>query len=554
MADGPSPGGLLDWLETSETGRGCHFAEGADGWAFESFVSLADRVREAAAFLLDAGVERDDVVALVIGDSRDFLASFVGTLLAGGTPCPVVPPGYFRDRDEYVAHSAGIIDAAQPRWALTDAALKPLVDRAVTRAQSPTTVLCFTSHGERHDVSRGPHAKLALMQFTSGSTGRPRGVRVGWEALEGNLRMIARWLGMGPERGFVNWLPLYHDLGLIGCTLSPLTHDAEVWMLRPDQFITDPQRWLEPLGTPGAATMTAAPTFGFVYALKRIDPAKLEGRDFSGCTDIVSAAERIDPAVMSRFAALLEPHGFPRHALSSAYGLAEATLAVSALYRPNTLGAVRVDWSALQFGDPVAASARIDIADPAIEDGTEWVVGSGTAHPGVAVAIADEDGATLPDGTLGEIVVDSIYGGDGYVGSGGAGTTRFADGMIYTGDAGFMLDEELFVIGRMGDSVKARGRTIYMEDLESRLAAIPGVSAGRSAVVGAPDGSTIAAFVERDGGDWEQQAAVMLRRVVGGDIQIDVVACERGAIPRTSSGKPRRRLLWQQMADRRTAR
>ena len=553
MADGAPFHGLLGWLDAPDEARGCHFAEPADGWAFESFAALADGVREAGAFLLDAGIGRNDVVALVLADGREFLTTFLGTLLAGGTPCPIVPPGYFRNPDEYVAHSAGIVRAARPRWAIADAKLSALVGRAVETAQTSTQVLTLAARGERHEVSPAPRADLALLQFTSGSSGHPRGVRVSWESLEGNLRMIGRWLRMAPGRGFVNWLPLYHDLGLIGCTLSPLTHGADVWMLRPDQFITNPARWLEPLGTPGAAAMTASPNFGFLYALKRIDPAKLEGRDFSGCTGIVSAAERIDPVVLSRFAGLLEPHGFPRRALSTAYGLAEATLCVSALYPEHALSAVRVDWSALQFGDAVAASERVDIADPDIDDGTEWVVGSGTAHPGIAVTIADEDGAPLPDGTLGEIVVDTAFGGDGYIGPGG-GSTRFADGLIYTGDAGFMVGGELFVIGRMGDSIKARGRTIYMEDLEARLAAIPGVAAGRSAVVGSPDGTAIAAFVERDGGPWEQSAARMLGRVVGGNIDVDVIACERGTIPRTSSGKPRRRLLWQQMADRRAAR
>ena len=553
MIDAQPDGGLLDWLEAPRSERGVHFAKQGDGWAFESFAALGQRVRAVAAFLLDAGLERDDVVALVLADSGEFLAAFMGTLLAGGTPCPVVPPAYFRDPDEYVAHGAGILDAARPRWAIADDRLRPLVERAVTAAGSATTVLSLAGGDERHEVTPRAQARLALLQFTSGSSGRPRGVRVPREALEGNLRMIARWLGFGPERGMAHWLPLYHDLGLIGCTLSPLTHGGEVWVLRPDQFILDPIRWLEPLGTPGAAATTAAPNFGFVYALKRVDPAKLEGRDFSGCTGIVSAAERIDPVVMSRFAELLEPHGFRRSALSSAYGLAEATLAGTALYPPRTLGAIRVDWSALQFGDRVAASERLDIADPRIEDGTEWVVGSGTAHPGIDVAIADEDGAPLADGLLGEIVVESACGGDGYVGDANAGTTRFVDGAIRTGDAGFVVDDELYVIGRMGDSLKARGRTIYMEDLEARLASIPGVSAGRSAVVGAPDGTAIAAFVEREGGEWEEQAAVMLRRVVGGDIAVEVVACERGTIPRTSSGKPRRRMLWQQMADRRSA-
>lgn len=550
MADGR---GLLDWLETAQTDRGVHFAAQDAGWELESFAALGDRVRAAAAFLLDAGIERDDVVALVIGDSRAFLTAFMGTLLAGGTPCPVVPPGYFRNPDEYVAHGAGILDAARPRWAIADATLQPLVERAVTAAGSATTVLRLAATAERHDPPRRPPAGLALLQFTSGSSGRPRGVRVSCEALEGNLRMLARWLGFGPERGMVHWLPLYHDLGLIGCTLAPLTHDCEVWVLRPDQFILDPVRWLEPLGSPGAATITSAPNFGFVYALKRVDPAKLEGRDFSGATAVISAAERIDPVVMSRFAELLEPHGFPRGALSSAYGLAEATLCGTALYPPSRLGAVRVDWSALQFGDRVATSERLDVDDPQIDDGTEWVVGSGTPHPGIRVAIVDEDGAPQADGALGEIVVDSDYAGDGYVGDAGAGTTRFVDGTIYTGDAGFMVDGELYVIGRMGDSVKARGRTIYMEDLEARLATVPGVSAGRSAVVGAPDGSAIAAFVERPGGDWEAQAARLLRRIVGGDISVRVIACERGTIPRTSSGKPRRRILWRQLADRRSA-
>jgi len=567
---------LLGWLDDPATDRGVQFADGAGGWAFCSYAELAGLVAEAAGRLVAAGLGADGngaggngVVCLVFPSGPEFVAAFFGTLIAGGTPAPIAPPLLFRSAEEYLAHLVRLLQAAAPSLVVAAADLLPVVAAAVQAAGLECGCLGLSLAGEGCELSAAarPPAGLALLQFTSGSSGSPRGVQISWANLEAQVVALHRWVRWHNDDSVASWLPLYHDMGLIGVLLCATVRGSQLWLLRPEQFLRSPAVWLACLGRLGA-TITASPSFGYAYAASKVSPVELAGMDFSGWRVAAVAAERVDPAALGRFAGLVAPNGFRREAFLPGYGLAEATLAVTGSRLDALPVMVAVDPASLRFGEPVAVLARgvldvLEVGRPADGGGgrDEWLVGCGRPLPGTRLWIVDATGAPLGEGRLGEIVAAGPWVAEGYQGQGedqdaqAGGPTRFVpgqghrQGQLYTGDAGFLLDGELFVLGRMGDSTKVRGRSLYAEDVEARLAAIPGVPAGRVVVVFERfDGlDTVAAVVEHERGAWVEPVARRLRSETGRSRRVLVLQVPRYAIPRTSSGKPRRRLLGQEL-------
>jgi acyl-CoA synthetase (AMP-forming)/AMP-acid ligase II len=541
---------LLRWLDDPDMGRGIHFADGAGGWAFRSYAELAGSVAEAAGTLANAGLGTGGVVCIAVPGGPEFVAAFFGSLIAGGIPSPMAPPLIFRSAEEYLSHLVRLLRAASPSMVVSDADLLPVVAGAVEAAGLKCGCLCLSLAGERCDLSARPPAGLALLQFTSGSSGNPRGVRISWANLETQVAALHEWVRWRQDDSVASWLPLYHDMGLIGVLLSAAVHRSNLWLLRPEHFLRSPALWLECLGRFGA-TITASPSFGYAYAANKVTASELKGMDFSRWRVAAVAAERVDPAALDRFARLVAPHGFRREAFLPGYGLAEATLALTGSSLDALPMVAAVDRVSLRFGGPVRVLER-GVLDRAGDGGRgDWLVGCGRPLPGIRLWIVDATGAPLGEGRLGEIVASGPCVAEGYQGVQAGSPTRFAPGGLYTGDAGFLLDGELFVLGRMGDSTKVRGRSLYAEDVEARLAAIPGVPAGRLVVVfGRFDGlDTVAAVVEREPGAWVEPAARRLRSETGRSTRVLILEVPRHTIPRTSSGKPRRRLLGQELME-----
>lgn len=537
--------GLLDWLEEPRAGRGLRFAEDDGDWSLWEYPRLAlavaaqaERVRGLRAV--------GEAVSIVSGSGPGFVAAFMGTLAAGNTPSPLSPPGFGADPAEYVERTAAALRVAAPALVLADEGLLGPVGEAARLAGLPHEPQALVLDESEAAVRREAAAGLALLQFTSGSTGQPRGVRVGWDNLEANIATIADWVDLGADDATATWLPLYHDMGLIGCLLTPIVNQTDVWVLRPEQFVARPERWLECFGARGAS-LTASPTFGFAYAARRVGEEALVGMDFSAWRTAIVGAERVDPVALARFASRLRPHGFDPAAFLPAYGLAEATLAVTG-HRPGAEArAVRADWTAARGGERLAVTAEAPLAEAGGERGEGWLVGCGPPLPGTEVAVVDEDRAELPEGHLGEIVVRGETVADGYEGRSAAHATSFEDGAVLTGDAGVLLDGELFVVGRLGDAISVRGRTVFAEDVEARLGGVDGVRAGRCAVLaGSHEGAErVVAVVEGEPGAWAEAVAAVLRAQVGPEVKVEVWAGRPGAIQRTSSGKPRRRAMWE---------
>jgi fatty-acyl-CoA synthase len=540
--------GLLNWLDAPNGAKGSRFANDEGGWDFTSFIELARGAYGVSNLLRERGLSRGGIVSIVVPSGTSFATAFFGTLIAGGTPSPLVPPTVFDDSERYISHTAALL-ATATEIVLTDNSLREIVARAHHAAALPGEPLCVENAEPADDAPRMPHSDLALLQFTSGSSGRPRGVRVTWENLEANIEMIVKWIAWGPEETGTAWLPLYHDMGLIGCFLTPILYQRDLWFMRPEQFVANPLRWVERFGRAGHS-FTAGPNFCFAYAAKRLKPDQLEGMDFSNWRAAIVGAERLDPAALARFAALLEPYGFRREVFLPAYGLAEATLAVSVCAADRVPRVVRPNWETIRFGQEVEVSAESQLGDDDIGNGSGWLVGCGRPLPGVNVGVYDEHGHPLGDGVLGELTVQGATIAAGYAGGAGSTSTSFEDAVLRTGDAGFTLDGEVFVTGRIGDALKVRGVTLYAEDLEARLGAIDGIPKGRCIAIPGQhsDGESVTVIVEAQPGRWVEQATALLKRETNG-AGVVILVGPPGTIQRTSSGKPRRRVVWRALVD-----
>jgi acyl-CoA synthetase (AMP-forming)/AMP-acid ligase II len=349
---------ITEWFESPRAGHGIYLADDADGWSFHEYPP---------------------------------------TWVAGGTLCTVADP-LLQPADEYAANLAALLKEAEPAVVVTTSEYGDAVRQDMVAAGRDDAPWLYRE--EPGDLPPQPTGEIAVLQFTSGSTGSPRAACVSWTNLAANLKVITRVLGWRDGDGIASWLPLYHDLGLLGCL------------------------------------MTVVATQG---------------------------------------------HGRPE------------------------------------------------------------------PSDGVSVTIIGEDGEGLPDEHLGEIAVtgDAVTGG--YVRGRTGGSPRFADGQLRTGDAGFVHDGDIYVVGRMGNSLKIRGRSVYVEDLDAAVANATGLSRGRLSVVGSQDGGQpkVVLFVEAPPGEWAGAARRALRNRVGTECPITIVSGRAGLVQRTSGGKPQRRRMWE---------
>ncbi len=536
---------LLAWLKSPRTDAGISWLDDTGEWRTRSYADLASAALGTAARLRDQGVGPGDVVSLTLARVEEFVVAFFGVLAAGGVPSPLAPPLALGSLDNYVDHAAHLLSLADPRLVLADAGIVDHLTAAATKAGLTCQVTEPADAAGQVDLDAdwpGPEA-TALLQFTSGSSGRPRGVRLTAANLGANIGMIRRWLALGPDELTVSWLPLHHDMGLIGCLLTPIVNQSPLRTMRPDQFIRDPLRWLRCFGTDGAK-VAVSPTFGFAYTLSRVRPDALAGMDFSSWRVAIVGAERVDPLVLQRFAGLLEPYGFQPETFRPAYGLAEATLAVTGTRGEIPL-AIRPDWSTMVTGRPVPVLDSAPLGK--VPSGPGWVTCCGVPHPGLHLEVLDDEGQPLPPGALGEVAVSGpSVSTRSHLGS-STSATRLAGDQLRTGDAGFLYADQLVVVGRSGDSLKVRGRHLFAEELEARLVAETGLPAGRIAVAlgVAADRETAIVVCEQALTDEQRSAieAVLGRETGGANIRIETGP--RGLVLRTSSGKARRRELWQ---------
>ncbi|MGW1838138.1 AMP-binding protein [Streptomyces sp. NPDC002067] len=541
-----------EWLARARPDRGIRVLGRSGEWDFRSWSEIAAEAWDTAELLRLSGARTGGTVSLVIDAPDVFAAAFAGTLAAGMVPAPHPPRSSFPDAAAHRARLAGLLRVARPAAVLTHGRSAGPVREAVREAGSTARVLSLddgrpTGTEPRSPARPAPDA-TALLQFTSGSSTAPKGVRITWENLTANVAAIRSWLRWDEQDAFAHWLPLHHDMGLIGGLLTPLAAGTDLRVMTPRQFIRAPERWLECFGRHGA-TLTTAPPFGYAYAARRVRPEALDGMDFSRWRVAILGAERIDPAAVARFHRLVAPYGFTARALTGAYGLAESTLVVSGVPAGGKTRTVRLADTPLTFGAPVTVAGEGVLGEDAAT-GTGWLAGCGPPLPGTRVTVVDEHGTPLPPGTFGEIRISGTSLFAGYVPQ--PPRDGREPGGFRTGDSGFLLDGEVYVLGRLGHAMKVRGARVHAEDVEARILATAGGPAPRFAVTFGTTPESAVAAVCAEGEvtpEWADTAARCAHEATAGTARVLVVRAEPGALPRTTSGKPRRRRLWEELAD-----
>lgn len=546
-APSASHAGLLDWVAGPRPDRGLRFRHSDGGWEHVPYPDLAGRVAWRAAELSD--LTRGEIVVLMHDTGPEFVASFFGVLAAGGTPAPLAPAAPFGDHDAWLDHVARAF-LAGATVALCDERFAEDIRAAVRRSGRPCRIVVPEPGGSQGvpEWTPRPRAPLALLQFTSGSRGASRATRVGWDNLEANIAMIRRWTRMGDSLG-VSWLPLHHDMGLIGALLAPVLAQADQGLMRPEQFIRSPLAWLREYDQGGGAVM-AMPNFGFDYLARRLRPQHVDGLDLSAVEVVVTGSERVRRETLDAFLGLLVPCGLRPSAMQPGYGLAEATLGVTGVPYGRPVPTVAVTPGPIRLGEPVHVlrTAHLDRTAPEPSEQV-WHVSCGPPLDGVEVNIVDADGAPLPEGHLGEIEVTGPTVALGYVDDTPEASTRFVDGRLRTADAGFRYGGDIYVLGRIGDSLQVRGRNVYVEDIEQVLADDIVFPWRRTVALAGYLGAeaTVLIATESGLGGREHQVVERVGEIVGPGVTVRVVRVPQSSLDFTSSGKPRRRLMWERV-------
>ena len=526
----------------ARTEWGITFVDLDERETFVPFREIRARARCVAASLRVAGVAAGDRVAIVLPTSLGFCDAFFGALLAGAVPVPLYPPLRLGRLDEYHAATSRMLAAAGACLLVLDAGTRTLIGPTVERARPALgwreveTLLAATDGGQ--DDEPDPDA-LALLQFSSGATTDPKPVALTHRQLLAQLAAIETLLPVETRESQlgVSWLPLYHDMGLIGCLLLAAYVPGPLVLIRPEHFLARPALWLRAIAR-HRATVSLAPTFGYAYAAKRVADADVAGLDLSSWRLAGCGAEPIPSATLASFTARFAAHGFDRDALRPCYGLAEAGLAVTFSAPGRAVGTIALDPTRL------AASG-------AVAPGSREVVSVGSPVPGFEVEVRGEDDIPLPERRLGRIVVRGPSLMNGYFGQPEATTRALVGGWLDSGDLGFIADGELYVCGREKDVIIIRGANHAPQEFEECAARIPGVRAGGVAALpcdgDGADGEQLLILAERaqgaHPGDGDEALAEAIRGAVlerTGIRPHTVRILDAGTLPRTSSGKLRR--------------
>jgi acyl-CoA synthetase (AMP-forming)/AMP-acid ligase II/acyl carrier protein len=510
-----------------------------------------DRRARAIAAALQQRARSGDRALLLYPSGLEFIAAFFGCIYAGVIAVPAYQPNPRLERT--LTRIRAIAADARPAVVLTTASLLSTTSGLAAGDPVFSDAAWLASGAEADDAGSFrdeaaiDHGTLAFLQYTSGSTSTPRGVMVTHGNLMHQQGLLHRALPITEDSVIVSWLPLFHDMGLIGTVLRALYTGCPCILMAPAVFIQRPIRWLQAM-TRYAGTFGVAPDFAYAMCAREINEADRMGLDLSTWTIAVNGAEPVRPETIEEFTAAFAPCGFRREAFAPAYGLAEATLAVSigpALRGPVVL---RVQEEPLRHGAVVVA-----------KDGGKPLAGSGQLPPGQRVVVVDQQTRVrCPPGQIGEIWVAGPSVASGYWGSPVATEAVFSALLsgtdqgqhLRTGDLGFVLDDQLFITSRLTDLIIIRGSNHAPQDIE------------RTAETSHPalrPGSGIAFTIE-DGGDARlvvvhevrinrlkvdcEEVATAIRHAVTEEHGIDVYAVvllKPGALPKTSSGKLRRR-------------
>jgi 1-acyl-sn-glycerol-3-phosphate acyltransferase len=504
---------------------------------------LAQGAARVAAGLQNHDLRPGESVAIMLPTGRDYFLAFFGVLLAGGVPVPMYPPARPTQIEDHLRRQAGILHNCLASLLVTSA--ETALATKLLEAQVPTLRAVITfSDLESSGVPAMPVVSsdaIALLQYTSGSTGNPKGVVLTHRNLLANIRAMGEAVAVRPSDVFVSWLPLYHDMGLIGAWLGSLYHAMPLVLMPPLAFLARPQRWLRAIHR-YRGTLSAAPNFAYELCLRRIDVSANPELDLGSLRAVCNGAEPISPDTMQRFLERFAPAGLRAEVMLPVYGLAECSvgLAFSPLGRGPVIDRVR--------RETLIASGR---ALPAAPDDPAPLVFVSCGQPliGHQIRVVDDADRELPERYEGRVQFCGPSATTGYYRNPDATRELFRGEWLDSGDLGYLANGEIHVTGRSKEIIIRAGRNVHPAELEEAVGDLPGVRKGNVAVFGSPDPASgterlVVMAETRESDPSGREALTAAITALASDLiglpPDDVLLAPPNTVLKTSSGKIRR--------------
>jgi len=512
-----------------------------------TFVELEAEVMRRGRWMLSLGLKKGDHAGFIVPGPMEFVMSFLAATAVGIIPVPLYPPMGFGKLDAYIRDTARTLEIARVGVLFTQKRVQPILWSLLDKAASLKDIIAlekcegFKAEGAPEPEEVTPD-DVCFLQFTSGSTAAPKGVVVTHRSLGANgWAIMEHGLEANIETDLaLSWLPLYHDMGLIGFVISPLTSGLQTCFLPTLSFIKRPSLWMEKMSQ-HKATITFAPNFAYGLAVKRTPTEKVRNMDLSHVRLLGAGAEPNNPATLQAFLDHFAPAGLRAEAMMPAYGMAEATLAMAFSNLDEPFHAETID------GDIYAAEGRAVPLPAEQREGRNCIefVSCGRAFPRHTLRIVDEAGVTQSDRKVGEIVFTGPSVAAGYFENPEATAASFRADGLRTGDLGYIVEGELFITGRKKDLIILNGRNYDPQSIEWAVADIEGIRMGNVIAFSRPADNTeeLVVVAETKGGGDLEALVTEVRNRIRENFQMnpaDIVLLPPGALPKTTSGKLQR--------------
>lgn len=510
-----------------------------------SYGLLLETASRVAAGLVSGGLRPGETVAIMLPTCADFFYAFFGVMLAGGVAVPIYPPARADKIEEYVRRQVLILKNAEVRFLISFdrvRAVSQIMRLSIPSLIEITSVETLSKSGAQLPGRGIEPAEIAFIQYTSGSTGDPKGVVLTHANVLANVRGIGASVHFQPGDYVVSWLPLYHDMGLIGSWLFSVYHGAPITLMSPLAFLSRPERWLWAMHD-SRGSLCPAPNFSYELCARKIPEAAIEGLDLSHWRVAINAGEAVLPGTLARFEERFKPYGFRAESFVPCYGLAESSVALSftPMNRRPVVDSIR--------REPFEAEGKAILASPGDSNVLKFVA-NGRPMTGHEIKLLDEAGGELGERRQGRIFFRGPSRTAGYYRNPKATAAVItSDGWMDSGDLGYWADGEIYVTGRLKDCIIKSGRNIIPQEIEAAAAEVPGIRKGCVAAFGALDPATgterLVVVAET-----RASAPTELRGIEEGVVRaVDevigippdkIVLVAPQSIPKTSSGKIRR--------------
>jgi acyl-CoA synthetase (AMP-forming)/AMP-acid ligase II len=508
----------------------------------QTWSQIVDGAIRVAERLAAEGVSEGDHVLVILPTGWDFLYVFFGTILLRAVPVPTYPPDSLDRVEIALAKLSRIADHAKVSAIVTNHRIQPVIEQ-LSRPDRPIfTTEYLAEEGPRGTIEkRFRRSETCFIQYTSGSTGTPKGVMLSHHNLIHNVHALGARVRVTKEDSLASWVPLYHDMGLIGVLIFSVYWGIPVVLMSPWTFLINPRRWLEAISSYGI-TLSTAPNFGYARCVELIK--NTEGLDLSSWRLALNGAEIVSASTLAAFEERFAPCGLRKHVFLPVYGLAETCVSASFQEPATPIVTDSVLRDRLAEGYAVAASGPEAVT----------LVGHGTAIDGHHVWIFDADGRPLPDREVGHIVVQGPSVMTGYYDAPEATAEVLRRDVLWTGDLGYTANGHLFISGRVKDLIIIRGRNYHAEDVENVCERTAGVRAGCTIAFGVYDENLrqdllVVVAETKTEGEVEREP---IAKSIEGDVLAhfgirvnEIVLVPPRTIPKTSSGKRQRALCRQ---------